>query len=520
MTPSEEKARERTIQRFRDNKILLPTFDQLENPEKIPAKLKEQLQSIHPDEPHPLNLFRINWYNSPDRRGMASVPGHLLLPESLTGVKAPIYVALGERFPMVNVHKVLAAYSCLVPRLIEGRFDPTTHKAVWPSTGNYCRGGVAVSKIMGCRGVAILPEEMSQERFDWLDNWVMAKEDVIKTPGGESNVKEIYDKCAEVSSNPENVVLNQFAEYANALGHYKVTGRALGHIFEHAREQNSDLSLFAFTSATGSAGTISAGDRLKEDFGARICAVESTECPTLLGNGFGEHNIQGIGDKHVPLIHNVMNTDYVAGISDAATDSLAYLFNHPEGKRFLVERRGVPVELVEHLSSFGYSGIANVLAAIKIAKYHNLDESQALITVATDSWQIYKSDEEMILEKRFQGQFDMTTAAEVYGRYMMGVGTHDFMEASQRDRERMFNLGYFTWVEQQGIPVEHFRARKSHTFWNGLRPLLQRWDAEIERFNAEVEGSLDLSQFDEEKQQLQSLQPANAAAKHQIQSRL
>jgi len=491
MDAAQIKARKQTIRRFRENGIVLPTFEQLENPKKIPEDVRERLKSVDPDDAHPLNLFRIHWYNSPDRRAQSDVPGFLMLPESLTGVKAPIYVALGERFPMVNVHKVLAAYSCLVPRLIEGRFDPTTHKAVWPSTGNYCRGGVAVSKIMGCRGVAILPEEMSQERFDWLNRWVTKKEDVVMTPGGESNVKEIYDKCAELAADPQNIILNQFAEYANALGHYKVTGRALGHIFEHVREQNEHLSLFAYTSATGSAGTLSAGDRLKEDFGARICAVESVECPTLLANGFGDHNIQGIGDKHIPLIHNVMNTDFVAGISDAATDSLAYLFNHPEGKRFLVERRGVPAELVERLSAFGYSGIANVLAAIKVAKYHDLGENQALMTVATDSWQIYESDEPMILNKRFGGHFDMTSAAQAFGQHMLGMSTQHFLEAGHRERERMFNLGYFTWVEQQGIPIEHFKARKSQAFWDELRPLVGHWDREIERFNAEVLGKED-----------------------------
>ena len=463
-------------------------FAQLEDPTKIPASVKKSLESIHPDEVHPLNLFRIHWYNSEDRAGMSDVPGHLLLPESLTGVKAPIYVALGERFPMVNVHKVLAAYSCLVPRLIDGRFDPTLHKAVWPSTGNYCRGGVAVSKIMGCRGVAILPEEMSKERFDWLEQWTQnPEEDVIKTPGGEANVKEIYDKCAELAADPDNIIFNQFAEYGNALGHYGVTGAALGHIYKHAQSSNKNLELFAYTSATGSAGTLSAGDRLKDDFGAKICCVESSQCPTLLANGFGDHNIQGIGDKHVPLIHNVMNTDYVAGISDEATDSLAYLFNHPEGKRFLVERRGVPAELVECLSSFGYSGIANVLAAIKIAKHHDLNENQALITVATDGFALYQDEAPRILQRRFGGHFDMTSAAEAYGRFLLGVQTNDFMECTSKDRERMFNLGYFTWVEQQGIDIKHFKERKSQSFWNALRPLLKYWDKEIDKFNAEID---------------------------------
>lgn len=316
------------------------------------------------------------------------MPGHVVLPRSLTGVEAPIVVALGERFPMITAHKVLAAYGCLAPRLVTGQFDPTGHKALWPSTGNYCRGGVAVSRILGCRGVAILPENMSRERFHWLEQWVSDASDIIRTPGSESNVKEIYDECARLDADPHNIIFNQFCEFGNALAHYRMTGRALGHVFETLRAQNPSLRMAAFTSATGSAGTLAAGDRLKEDFGAKIVAVEALECPTLLYNGFGEHNIQGIGDKHVPYVHNVFNTDLVVAISDAATDSLGYLFNHPEGKRYLTERRGVPAEVVEGLASFGFSGIANVLAAVKTAKELDLGPNDAIVTVATDNWSI------------------------------------------------------------------------------------------------------------------------------------
>jgi cysteine synthase len=360
------------------------------------------------------------------------------------------------------------------------------NKALWPSTGNYCRGGISVSKIMGCRGVAILPEQMSKERFDWLEKWATEPADIIKTYGCESNVKEIYDKCQELERDPNNVIFNQFCEWGNVHCHYNVTGQALGHVFKHVQETHKDLSLFGFTSATGSAGTISAGDRLKDDFGARIACVESQECPTLLYNGFGDHNIQGIGDKHLPFIHNVMNMDYAIGVSDAATDSLSYMFCNPVGQKYLKERRGVPEDVLKALPSFGYSAIANTLAAIKMAKYHDLGPNQAIITVATDGAALYKSDEPMILEKRFGGKFDEVSAAEAYSQYMRGVGIEHFQELTHRDRQRIFNLGYYTWVEQQGKELKEFTERADQSFWNKMRPEMKRWDKMIDQFNADI----------------------------------
>jgi cysteine synthase len=475
--------RERAVQRFAEAGIVLPTFAQLADPTTIPASIRAALADVDPDAPHPLNLFRVHWYNTEDRRGLAPVPVHLVLPPALTGVPAPIVVVLGRLFPMIHAHKVLAAYACLAPRILTGQFDPTAHRAVWPSTGNYCRGGVAISRIMQCRGVAVLPEGMSAERFEWLDRWVGDPSDVIKTPGSESNVKEIYDECARLQARPDHVIFNQFKEFGNHLAHWQCTGRALGHVFEHLRAQQPGLRLRAFTSATGSAGTIAAGDRLKDDFGAEIVAVEALECPTLLVNGFGEHNIQGIGDKHVPYIHNVYNTDYVAAISDRSTDGLDLLFNHPEGQAYLRERRGLPESLVRGLSSLGFSGIANVLAAVKLARYRGYGPDDAVITVATDGAAMYGSERAKALRGRFAGRFDALAAAETFGEHLAGVRTDHLQETTHVDRTRMFNLGYFTWVEQQGVPLPEFVARRDQAFWRGLRELLPRWDGMIEEFN-------------------------------------
>ncbi|MEZ5789149.1 MAG: pyridoxal-phosphate dependent enzyme, partial [Xanthobacteraceae bacterium] len=324
--------RRAAIGRLRQIKCILPTFSELADPATAASRAPD-LTQVDPDAADAANLWRVHWFNDAARTALADIPGHLVLPPELTGVPTPIVVLLGDRFPMIGAHKVLAAYACLVVRLVTGRFDPAADRAVWPSTGNYCRGGVAISRILGCRGVAVLPKGMSRERFDWLKAWVADPADIIRTPGTESNVKEIYDKCAELARDENNVILNQFSEFANYLVHYHCTGQALDRVFGALKRAHSDYRLAAFVSATGSAGTLAAGDRLKAMHGSKVVAVEATECPTMLCNGFGEHNIQGIGDKHIPLIHNVMNTDVVIGVSDVVTDSLNLLFGSETGQR-------------------------------------------------------------------------------------------------------------------------------------------------------------------------------------------
>ena len=480
----DESSLANSIERFRAQGITLPTFNQLADPSTFDASVVGDADKNGPDA---RNLWRVHWYNDVNGNRV-SVPDHVVLPSSLTGVESPIIVVFGDRFPMITAHKVLAAYACLAPRIVTGQFDPTRHRAIWPSTGNYARGGIAISRIMASRGVAILPAGMSQERFDWLDRWCAnPAEDVIKTVGTESNVKEIYDACNELAKDPGNFVLNQFCEFGNHLGHYEVTGRALAHVFETVRAASGrDLRLAAFTSATGSAGTIAAGDRLKDDYGTKIVAVEALECPTMLENGFGEHNIQGIGDKHIPLIHNVTNTDVVVGISDRATDELDVLFNTPAGRQFLADRKGVPAATIEALAHFGFSSTCNVLAAIKTAKLLGLGPDDAIVTIATDGGAMYPSERAKQLAGRFGGDFTAVDAAEVFGEHLGHVDTADTIECTERDRNRIFNLGYYTWVEQQGTPFELFEARRHQDFWRGLRRYLPVWDELITEFNGRV----------------------------------
>jgi cysteine synthase len=476
---------QQTLDRFSDASIRLPMLSELADPRTIDAGLRTELLDVDPDSPDPRNLFRVHWHNDSTRRGFTEVPEHIVLPPELTGVDAKIVVALGNKFPMIRAHKVLAAYGCLVPRLISGSFDLDKNCAVWPSTGNYCRGGVAISRILGCRSAAVLPEGMSQERFSWLEEWVLKPEDIVRTYGTESNVKEIYDACHKLAQDPDNVILNQFNEFGNYIAHRAVTGPALERIFNSINGA-SDLKMNAFVAATGSAGTIAAGDYLKAELGADICAVEATQCPTLLSNGYGEHNIQGIGDKHVPFIHNVLNTDYAIGVSDEATDSLNLLYNTDAGKSFLSKRLGLDEATLAGIANLGLSSQANVLGAIKYAKYNQLGSNDVVMTVATSGAEMYGSEREKALSNRFSGQFDELAAAEVFGRYLLGATTDNMIEATRQDKQRMFNLGYYTWVEQQGVSLEDFDARRDQQFWDGLMDAVPVWDDMIGRFNAAI----------------------------------
>ena len=480
----DEGALAESIRKCAANNVVLPTFAQLANPTLIPLDIAAGADKNSPDS---RNLFRVHWFN--DMAGnRVSVPDHVVLPKSLTGVDSPIVVMFGDRFPMITAHKVLAAYSCLAPRVITGQFNPSTQRAVWPSTGNYARGGVAISKIMGARGVAVLPAGMSQERFDWLDRWTSDPSDIIRTPGTESNVKEIYDACNEMQKDPKNFIFNQFCEFGNYLGHYEVTGTALATVYEHVAKglNRPNLRLAAFTSATGSAGTIGAGDHLKDKYGTKIVAVEALECPTMLENGFGEHNIQGIGDKHIPLIHNVMNTDVVAAVSDRATDELDVLFNTSAGRDYLVQRKHVPQAVVDTLQHFGFSSICNTIAAIKTAKLLGLGEDDVLITIATDGADLYPSERVKTMKKRFNDNFTQVEAAEIFAEHLGTVQTDSMIDCTERDKNRIFNLGYYTWVEQQGTPLSVFEARRSQSFWRTLRSHVPTWDALITEFNARV----------------------------------
>jgi cysteine synthase len=472
-----------SVERCRQQGIVLPTFAQLADPSTIPDDITASLAGIDRNAADPHNLFRVHWYNDL-HGGRTDLPEHVVLPSELTGVDSPIIVAFGNRFPMIGAHKVLAAYACLVPRVVTGQYDPTEHRAVWPSTGNYARGGVAISTLMGCRGVAVLPENMSRERFEWLEAWIADPDDIIRTPGSESNVKEIYDTCDELAQDPANFILNQFTEFANHVGHHEVTGRALERLYLHHRQANPGLRLAAFVAATGSGGTLAAGERLKSDHGARIIGVEALECPTMLYNGFGEHNIQGIGDKHISLIHNVTNMDGAVAVSDRACDELGMVFNTDEGRAYLTGDRGVDEAVVATLGHFGLSSICNVLACIKTARKLGLGPDDALVTVATDGAEMYGSEREAMAAGRYATGFGSGEAAAAIDEHLAGADTSHVEMLDEAGRNRIFNLGYFTWVEQRGVELDDFEVRRDQGFWRGVQGMAPVWDAMIDEFNA------------------------------------
>ncbi len=478
---TDPEIRARAVARYRERGIVLPTFAQMRDPREVPAGVRTRLSGVGLWDRDPLNLFRITWKNEPiDRGGGFGGVNWLELPSALTGVPARIVALVGKWFP-TGAHKVGAAYGCLAPKIISGGFDPTYHKAVWPSTGNFCRGGAFDSHLMDCTAIAILPEEMSRERFEWLRE---IGAEVIATPGCESNVKEIYDKCWEVRRTREDVVVfNQFSEFGNAVWHYHCTGAAVEEVAASLLEGRGRLA--AYVSATGSAGTIAAGDYLRTIAPAiRVVASEALQCPTLLESGFGGHRIEGIGDKHVPWIHNARNTDVVTAIDDDECLRLLRLFNEPAGREVLVAE-GVAEAAVEELPLLGISGIANVLAAIKTARWFELDRDDLVVTVATDSVALYGSRLDELREER--GTYTRDRAGRDFERCLHGQRTDYTKELTFPERRAIHNLKYYTWVEQQGMDVSDLEQLWSdREIWPRIFAQPARWDEMIAEFNAEA----------------------------------
>jgi len=482
-----KKVLELNIKKARENNIILPTYRQMRNPEKfVPEQIKEKLGSVGLWDINPLNLFRITWKNEQKLSGgLYSKPNYIVLPSKLTGVDAKIICMVGKYFP-TGCHKVGASYGCLIPRLVTGQFNSETQKAVWPSTGNYCRGGAFNSKLLACESVAILPEGMSRERFEWL--YAIAGE-VIATKGTESNVKEIFDKTHDLkATRSDAMIFNQFEEMGNYLWHFEVTGNAVSEAFESYRQENhkedGNCNLAGICLMSGSGGSLAAGDHLKEIYSdCKIAVGEALQCSTILNNGFGDHRIEGVGDKHIPWIHNIKNTDMAIAIDDNDAIAILRLFNEKSGKEFLTKEVGLNDNEVENLALMGISGIANMLCAIKFAKYYNLTENDVIATVLTDSVEMYMSRLEELRAK--QGEYTYGCATFDYAKSIYGAATDNLLELTEFDRKRIHNLKYYTWVEQQGKTVEEL-----NDLWYGqdksfeaVRGQADDVDALIEEFN-------------------------------------
>jgi len=477
---SKEKILENTIQRCRERHIILPTYEQMRNPELIPEKIQDKLKNIGLWDLNSLNLFRINWKNEPVHSGGGFKDvNYIELPSELTGIKARIILLIGKYFP-TGTHKVGATFGPLVEKLITGRFDPTRQKALWPSTGNYCRGGAYDSYLLGCESIAVLPEGMSQERFDWLHK---VGAEVFATPGTESNVKEIYDKVKELLADrgDEIVNLNQFDEIGNPLWHYAVTGSAMEEVFNSVRNDNNRFSGVFLTQ--GSAGTLGSTDYLREVYpNLKVCAGEALQCPTLLENGYGEHRIEGIGDKHVPWIHNIKNMDMVAGIDDNPNIRLMRLFNESAGLDYLKNELNIDPVLADKLNLLGISSIANLMGSIKLAKYFEMDENDVVFSVATDSMEMYQS--RLAEENELHGEFTNRDAAVSFDADLLGLNIDHMIEMTYYEKKRMHNLKYFTWIEQQGKTVEELNAQwYDDNYWKSHYAKITEWDEKIMEFN-------------------------------------
>ncbi len=472
---------ESAVRRASERGIVVPTFAQMRDPSLVDAGTLGSLRDVGLWDLDPRNLFRITWHNEPVAHGGGFGSVNVVeLPPELTGVDARILVLVGKWFP-TGAHKVGAAFGCLVPRLVTGQFDPSRQKAVWPSTGNYCRGGAYDSALLGCESIAILPEGMSRERFEWLEG---VAGEIIRTPGSESNVKEIFDKCNELRASGEDLMIfNQFDEPGNYLWHYAVTGPAMAEAVEAALGPRDRFAGVALT--TGSAGTIGSGDYLKQAYPTSLVAAgEAVQCPTMLYNGFGEHRIEGIGDKHIPWVHNFRNTDVVVGLDDEATVSLIRLFNEPAGVEYLVDQ-GVKPDLASQLPLLGISGVANMLAAVKLARYFELTGRDVVVTVGTDSMEMYRS--RLTEMNATRGELTREQSAATLARHLHGAATDHVHDLGYRDRKRIHNLKYYTWVEQQGKTHEELQAQwYDPDYWTAIQAQEDPIDDLIDAFNAAV----------------------------------
>jgi cysteine synthase len=465
----------------RERKIKIPTFAQMKDPSKIPASIKEELKGIGLWDIHPRNLFRISWKNQPTEKGGGfGDVNYIVLPSELTGVKAKIIMITGKWFP-TGAHKVGATFGCLVPKLVTGQFNPATDKAAWPSTGNFCRGGAYVSALMGCGSIAILPENMSRERFEWLKK---VAGEVIATHGCESNVKEIFDKCWELKKTRPGVnIFNQFEELGNPMWHYNVTGSAMEEAL--LKEMGTTGNLAGAVYSSGSAGTLGSGNYLKDRFPrCKVVAAEALQCPTLLNNGFGDHRIEGIGDKHIPWIHDVKSTDMVVAVDDEVAIRTLRLFNEKQGRAHL-NKMGVSTEVTSKLDLLGISGIGNMIGAIKFAKYNELTENDYVISVATDSMQLYGSRLAELAEQKGQyTDFDAHKDAELLHH---GVLTDSMLELNYQEKKRVHNLKYFTWIEQQEKDLKELNAQwyDHKGYWDQLK-MASKIDEMILEFNSMI----------------------------------
>lgn len=449
-----------------------PTYEEMLHPEKInPEIRKKALEAKITNPLDPINLYNITWKDA------ANKVYAVIIPKEFTGVEANIIVLYSKDFP-TGSHKVGAAYSIIMEKQLSGEIIPGKHTLIFPSTGNYGIGGAWVGTRLNYDSLVILPELMSAERFESITQYGAR---YIKTPGGESNVKQIYDKCEELAKDKKNKILNQFAEFGNYRFHYYVTGNSIIELVKELKEKHNigNGSVSAFVSAIGSAGTIAAGDRLKQVFpSCKVVGLEPIQCPTLYANGYGEHDIQGIGDKHVTWIHNVLNMDILMCIDDLECKKGLQLLTDPVGIEFLINDAKIQADKIIQMSQvFGISGVCNLLGAIKTAKYYGLNSNDNVVTIATDAIDRYRSVMKQ-LDLLF-GKIDRVEAKVRWVSIFLKAKLDWILEGTKEVRQRWFNLKYFTWVEQRGKSVEELNAQRNPEFWISQQEIIKIIDKEL-----------------------------------------
>jgi cysteine synthase len=426
-----------------------PTYQEMLHPEKLPETVRKQAAAARSDEFDAANLFNITW-RGPDERIR-----HVLLPKELTGVEANIVVLIGRYFPSGS-HKVGPAYATLMEDELAKKIEPGVSTMIGPSTGNFGIGVAYISRLKGFPAVVIMPDQMSAERYQRIRHY---GGELDLTPGTESDVILVLERTRAYRKDSRNKVLAQFELLPNYRFHRYVTGRSA----LEAAQSFGDGRVAAFVAAPGSAGTLAAGDEIKARFPECVlCALEPQECPTLFNHGRGMHRIEGIGDKMVTLIHNVLTTDYVMLIHDE--DCLLGLE--------LLERRQALLERILTLPEgslrwmtdlFGVSTVCNIIGSIRTARFLGLGRRDNIVTIATDGFDRYASvlaD----LEKR-RGPFTEGALQDAFEAIFRGGTAADILDVRSREQKnRLFGYKEEVW-STFGYSHSYLESMKSQSFW-------------------------------------------------------
>ncbi|MFZ5646531.1 MAG: PLP-dependent cysteine synthase family protein [Bacillota bacterium] len=440
-----------------------PTYEEMLHPEKIDPKVREKaLKELKENDLDPINLFNITWKDEKNQ------VRKIVLPREMTGVDANIVVMLGTFFPSGS-HKVGPAYSTLIEGCVDGEIIPGEHTILGPSTGNFGIGVAYICRLMGYKAVVIMPDNMSKERYDRIRAY---GGELDLTPGTESDVILTLQRTHELKKNPKNKPLAQFELMPNYRFHRYVTGNSA----IEAVKGIGNGRIACFTSAPGSAGTIAAGDQIKQAFPeAKIVALEPYECSTLATGGRGQHRIEGIGDKMCTLIHNVLTTDFVTLIHD--DDTVRALKIIHDGTDVLIKMGVDPQTARDIKELFGVSGMCNVLGAIKMAKYLRLGPDDNVVTIATDGFDRYESvledldrrcleTEDFVLERWFRDIF-------------LGADERWVYDFRRRDRkEQLFLQKEKDWLPF-GYSKEYMDSMKSPLFWEEEYAKVGEYDKRI-----------------------------------------